>query len=95
MATLTGGVPLWGCRSLFIAHHGLRRSIIVPVMTVSLGESEPYYDLGSYQRPIDTPSPQAQVWFDRGMVWAYAFNHEEAIRCLAWIRGIAFGVVGV
>jgi tetratricopeptide (TPR) repeat protein len=50
-------------------------------MTVSLGETEPYYDLGSYHRPIETPSPQAQVWFDRGMVWAYAFNHEEAIRC--------------
>ena len=45
------------------------------------GDSEPYYDLGSYHRPIETPSPQAQVWFDRGMVWAYAFNHEEAIRC--------------
>jgi tetratricopeptide (TPR) repeat protein len=50
-------------------------------MSVSLGETEPYYDLGSYHRPIETPSPQAQVWFDRGMVWAYAFNHEEAIRC--------------
>jgi tetratricopeptide (TPR) repeat protein len=21
------------------------------------------------------------VWFNRGLVWAYAFNHEEAIRC--------------
>jgi tetratricopeptide (TPR) repeat protein len=21
------------------------------------------------------------VWFDRGMIWAYAFNHDEAIRC--------------
>jgi tetratricopeptide (TPR) repeat protein len=40
-----------------------------------------YYDLGSYHRPVDTPSPQAQVWFDRGLVWAYAFNHDEAIRC--------------
>src|SRR3954453_9538898 len=50
-------------------------------MSVSLGATEPYYDLGSYHRPIETPSPQAQVWFDRGMVWAYAFNHEEAIRC--------------
>ncbi|MET0457405.1 MAG: tetratricopeptide repeat protein [Mycobacterium sp.] len=44
-------------------------------------ETEPYYDLGSYHRSIDSPSDQAQVWFDRGMVWAYAFNHEEAIRC--------------
>ena len=30
---------------------------------------------------IDTPSAQAQSWFDRGLVWAYAFNHEESIRC--------------
>ena len=21
------------------------------------------------------------MWFDRGLVWAYAFNHEEAMRC--------------
>jgi tetratricopeptide (TPR) repeat protein len=53
-------------------------SVSSPVLP---GETEPYYDLGSYHRPIETPSPQAQVWFDRGMVWAYAFNHEEAIRC--------------
>jgi tetratricopeptide (TPR) repeat protein len=51
------------------------------VASVLPGENEPYYDLGSYHRPIETPSPQAQVWFDRGMVWAYAFNHDEAIRC--------------
>ncbi len=50
-------------------------------MAVPLGDTEPYYDLGSYHRPVDTPSPQAQVWFDRGLVWAYAFNHEEAITC--------------
>jgi tetratricopeptide (TPR) repeat protein len=42
---------------------------------------EPYYDLGSYHRSIDTPSAQAQTWFDRGLVWAYAFNHEESVRC--------------
>ena len=50
-------------------------------MSVPLGDTETYYDLGDYHRPVDTPSPQAQVWFDRGLVWAYAFNHEEAIRC--------------
>lgn len=49
-------------------------------MSISPGD-ETYYDLGSYHRPIETPSPQAQVWFDRGMVWCYAFNHEEAVRC--------------
>jgi len=40
-----------------------------------------YYDLGCYHRQVETPSAPAQVWFDRGLVWAYAFNHEEAIRC--------------
>ncbi|OFJ53651.1 tetratricopeptide repeat protein [Mycolicibacterium grossiae] len=49
--------------------------------TQPVDETEPYYDLGSFHRPIDTPSPQAQVWFDRGLVWAYAFNHEEAVVC--------------
>ncbi|MBJ7340785.1 tetratricopeptide repeat protein [Mycolicibacterium sp.] len=44
-------------------------------------EIQPYYDLGSYHRSTDTTSAQAQLWFDRGMVWAYAFNHEESIRC--------------
>src|SRR4051812_42002759 len=47
----------------------------------ALGESEPYYQLGAYHRLIDTPSPQARVWFDRGLIWTYAFNHGEAIRC--------------
>lgn len=42
---------------------------------------EQYFDLGSYRRPVDTSSVQAQIWFDRAMVWAYAFNHEEAVRC--------------
>jgi tetratricopeptide (TPR) repeat protein len=40
-----------------------------------------YYDLGTHSRPVDTSSPEAQEWFDRGLVWAYAFNHEEAIAC--------------
>ncbi|MCG7610584.1 MULTISPECIES: tetratricopeptide repeat protein [Mycobacterium] len=44
-------------------------------------QTEPYYRLGTYHRPTDTPSPPAQIWFDRGMIWSYAFNHEEAIRC--------------
>ena len=42
---------------------------------------QPYYQLGAYHRPVGTPSPQAQLWFDRGLIWAYAFNHGEALRC--------------
>jgi tetratricopeptide (TPR) repeat protein len=40
-----------------------------------------YFDLGSCSRPVTTDSAQAQTWFDRGLVWAYAFNHEEAAVC--------------
>jgi tetratricopeptide (TPR) repeat protein len=42
----------------------------------------PYpYDLGSFSRESSTASAQAQAWFDRGLVWSYAFNHAEAIVC--------------
>jgi tetratricopeptide (TPR) repeat protein len=40
-----------------------------------------YFDLGGYGRPVTTSSPEAQRWFSNGLVWAYAFNHEEAVRC--------------
>ncbi|HEX9352528.1 MAG TPA: tetratricopeptide repeat protein, partial [Streptosporangiaceae bacterium] len=40
-----------------------------------------YFDLGDYTRPVTTSSPAAQLWFSRGLVWAYAFNHEEAVTC--------------
>ncbi|RMJ26061.1 hypothetical protein PHISP_03088 [Aspergillus sp. HF37] len=40
-----------------------------------------YYDLGSFHRPINTRSAEAQIWFDRGLVWCYAFNHEESAKC--------------
>src|ERR1700752_153379 len=42
-----------------------------------------YYDLGAFSRAITTKSPEAQVWFDRGLNWVYAFNHEEGIKCFA------------
>lgn len=39
-----------------------------------------YFDLGRYTRVV-TSIPEAQVWFDRGLVWLFAYNHEEAIVC--------------
>jgi tetratricopeptide (TPR) repeat protein len=39
------------------------------------------FDLGAFGRRTSTSSADAQRWFDRGVVWSYAFNHEEAIRC--------------
>ncbi len=39
------------------------------------------FDLGPWSRKITTASPEAQVWFDRGLNWTYGYNHEEAISC--------------
>ncbi len=40
-----------------------------------------YYDLGTHTRPVTTSSADAQRWFDRGLLWTYGYNHEEAIAC--------------
>ena len=40
-----------------------------------------YFDLGPHRRPVSTDSPDAQLWFDRGLNWLYGFNHGEAIAC--------------
>ena len=40
-----------------------------------------YYDLGKYSRSITTKSPDAELWFNRGLIWCYGFNHEEAVEC--------------
>ena len=40
-----------------------------------------YCDLGSYSSKITTSDPQAQLWFDRGLIWTYGFNHQEAVAC--------------
>lgn len=34
-----------------------------------------------YSRPVTTTTTAAQTWFDRGLLWTYAFAHEEAVRC--------------
>jgi tetratricopeptide (TPR) repeat protein len=43
-----------------------------------------YYDLGSYHRRVSTTNTDCQTWFDRGLVWTYAFNHEEAVKCFEY-----------
>jgi len=43
--------------------------------------TDDYFDLGPYSRTITTTSPLALQWFNRGLIWAYAFNHLEAVAC--------------
>jgi tetratricopeptide (TPR) repeat protein len=40
-----------------------------------------HFDIGVVHREVTTSSPEAQMWFDRGLGLAYGFNHEEAIAC--------------
>ena len=42
-----------------------------------------YFDLGPFSRTITTHSPDAQVWFDRGLNWVYVYNHmEDVVGCI-------------
>lgn len=38
------------------------------------------FDLGTHHRAVSTKSPAAQLAFDQGLMWAFAFNHDEAMR---------------
>lgn len=45
------------------------------------GRAQLFTGLGSHHRPVTTGSPAAQAFFDQGLVWCFAFNHDEAARC--------------
>lgn len=50
-----------------------------PVAAASPDAVPRFANLGSLHHPITTTSEQAQQYFDQGLRWLYAFNHEEAI----------------
>jgi hypothetical protein len=39
------------------------------------------FNTGTYSRKITTNSEEAQIWFDRGLIWAYGFHWIESIDC--------------
>ncbi len=41
----------------------------------------PFEGLGGFTRHISTGNADAQTWFDQGLAFMYAFNHDEAVRC--------------
>jgi tetratricopeptide (TPR) repeat protein len=54
------------------------------MVTKSAPAAEPtvplFAELGDFGRKVTTSSPQAQRYFDQGLCFLYAFNHDEAIR---------------
>ncbi len=49
--------------------------------TTPAGATVPlFHGMGTHQREVTTSSPLAQEYFNQGLVWTFAFNHDEAIR---------------
>ena len=45
-------------------------------------EMQSYFDLGRYWRKeVTAANLDASNWFNRGLIWSYAYNHKEAITC--------------
>ncbi len=63
------------------------------------GSDDDYYDLGPFRRSVSTNSDIARTWFIRGLVWSYAFNHDESAKCfrraIAADSGFAFAYWGI
>lgn len=63
---------------LMFLHFGLAAG--TPASETAKAASWRPFDLGSHHRRVSTRSAGAQQAFDHGLVWAYAFNHDEAVR---------------
>ena len=64
-----------------------RTAVVVSILLLISGSASvvasdvPHFEgLGSHSRRVTTVSPEAQRYFDQGLAFLYAFNHDEAIR---------------
>ncbi|KIW09107.1 uncharacterized protein PV09_00052 [Verruconis gallopava] len=48
---------------------------------VPIPSKDPYFNLGEYRRNISASNDESRHWFNRGLIWCYSFNHEEAVYC--------------
>jgi tetratricopeptide (TPR) repeat protein len=56
----------------------------VPLTLAQWSEGARMFEgLGDFHRPVSTNSPAAQAYFDQGMRFLWAFNHDEATRSFA------------
>ncbi|MCM2315404.1 MAG: tetratricopeptide repeat protein [Thermoanaerobaculia bacterium] len=50
----------------------------------AIAQAPPLFDgLGGLSRKVTTTTPEAQRYFDQGLAFVYAFNHDEAIRAFS------------
>jgi len=69
------------CTSLHMALSLLARNPADPTVALAPVKDVPLFEgLGKHARPITTSSPEVQRYFDQGVNFLFAFNHDEAIR---------------
>ncbi|UCF36316.1 MAG: tetratricopeptide repeat protein, partial [Acidobacteriota bacterium] len=52
----------------------------MPAESPGVSPAQLFSDMGPHQRMVSTSSAEAQTYFNQGLNWMYAFNHDEAIR---------------
>ena len=73
---LLGSVALIGCGGEVDSQSGAD-----PMQSLAQRAGAPLFEgMGDYHMPITTADPDAQRYFDQGMVLAFGFNHAESIR---------------
>lgn len=74
---------IWSVLILSVATLGGCTLKGVDHLAVHSPRAQRFADMGAHHRPITTSSPEAQAYFDQGLAWMHAFNHDEAINSFA------------
>lgn len=53
-----------------------------PIAGETIAQDSMFEGMGKHTRKISTNSEATQAYFDQALTWAFAFNHDEAIRSL-------------
>ncbi|MCC6679167.1 MAG: hypothetical protein IT436_18735 [Phycisphaerales bacterium] len=72
--SLAGAAVLTGCSG-----PGKAQATAAP-RAESVRPAQLFDGMGAHRRKVTTTSAEAQRYFDQGLTWSYAFNHDEAIR---------------
>ena len=58
----------------------LAATVVLPTGQAESERAKLFTGLGDLHRKVTTDAPAAQIYFDQGLAFLYAFNHDEAIR---------------
>jgi tetratricopeptide (TPR) repeat protein len=75
----SAGISLFLCAGPLLGQHDHGAPAPAPAEKPATLFSE----MGTHRHPISTSSPEAQKFFDQGVILLFGFNHEEAIRSFA------------